>query len=55
MGYKTQYEKDVAYLAKIDRLLSKRVEFLAYFVALVACLAAHIMYCTLLRYMESGK
>ena len=47
MGYKTQYEKDVAYLAKIDRLLSKRVEFLAYFVALVACLAAHLMYCAL--------
>ncbi|MBP5281316.1 MAG: GGDEF domain-containing protein [Lachnospiraceae bacterium] len=47
MNQKTQYEKDVEYIAKIDQLLSKRVEFLAYFVALVACLAAHAMYCAL--------
>jgi len=44
MTNKTQYEKDVEYIAKIDGMLSKRVEFLAYFVALVACLAAHVLY-----------
>ena len=44
MTYKNQYEKDVAYIAKIDHLLSQKVEFLAYFVALVACLAAHLTY-----------
>ena len=44
MNYKAQYEKDVAYIARIDNVLSKKVEFLAYFVALVACLAAHAMY-----------
>ena len=44
MNHKAQYEKDVAYIARIDNMLSKKVEFLAYFVALVACLAAHAMY-----------
>lgn len=44
MAKKTQNEKDLEYIAKIDQLLSKKVEFLAYFVALIACLAAHVLY-----------
>lgn len=47
MTYENQYEKDVAYIAKIDRLLSKEIEFWAYCVAFVACLAAHVTYFTL--------
>ena len=47
MDHKTQYDRDLAYIARIDNMLSLKVEFLAYFVALVACLVAHVTYCAL--------
>ena len=39
-----QYNKDMQFIEKIDKLVSKRVVFFAYFFALAACLLAHSLY-----------
>ncbi|WP_303805682.1 GGDEF domain-containing protein [Ruminococcus flavefaciens] len=44
MYTKENYEKDLGFIEKMDHLVSRRIEFIAYFFALAACLAAHILY-----------
>lgn len=47
-----KYQKDLAFLKKMEHLISQRIEFLAYFVAFSACLALHIAY--LLLFAATG-
>lgn len=47
MYTKEQYSKDLLFIEKIDRLISRKIQFFAYFFALAACLAAHILYLVL--------
>ena len=47
-----KYQKDLAFLEKMNHLISQRIEFLAYFVAFSACLAVHIAY--LLLFAATG-
>lgn len=39
-----QYENDLRFIAKIDNLISKKIEFLLYFVGLVSCMITHTIY-----------
>ena len=39
-----QYSKDLLFLEKIDKLVARKVEFLAYFFPIAACLGAHTLY-----------
>ena len=52
MYTKEKYENDLKFIGKIDQLVSRRIEFLAYFFALAACLAAHILY--LFLFLKAG-
>jgi hypothetical protein len=54
MYTKEKYEKDILFIERIERLISRRIEFLAYFFALSACLAAHTLYLVLF-YMAGIK
>ncbi|MBP5260596.1 MAG: GGDEF domain-containing protein [Clostridiales bacterium] len=47
MNRKDQQSRDIRYIDKIDRLLSRNVVSAAYYFALVSCLLAHIMYVVL--------
>ncbi|MCR5816882.1 MAG: GGDEF domain-containing protein [Ruminococcus sp.] len=44
MPAKQNYQKDLDYIAKIDKFVSPKVEFMGYFLTLAACLAAHALY-----------
>ena len=44
MPKEQSYEKDLQFIEKIDKLVSRKVEFMAYFFSLAACLAAHTLY-----------
>ena len=47
MYNETQYKNDLLFIEKIERIFSKRFEFMSYLIGLAACLAAHILYCIL--------
>ena len=47
MYTKEQYDKDTEFIRKMDSFVTRRIEFIAYFFVLAACLAAHILYITL--------
>ncbi len=40
----SQSEKDLQFIDKADRLTKQGIEFIAYFIGLVSCLAVHILY-----------
>ncbi len=44
MSNDIQYNKDLQFIDKIDRMLSRRMDYAAYIFGLAACLAAHVMY-----------
>ncbi len=52
MYTKEKYNKDLAFIQKIDHLISRKIEFLVYFIGFSACLAVHIAY--LLLFAATG-
>jgi len=42
-----KYRKDLTFIEKIDHLISRKIEYLTYFVGFSACLIAHIIYLAL--------
>ena len=42
-----QYKKDLAHIGKIDAMISRKIDLIAYFFALSACFAAHTLYLAL--------
>lgn len=47
MTREEQYTKDLQFIERTDRLLSRNIEFAAYFFALFACAVAHLLYLVL--------
>ena len=47
-----QYKDDLAFIERMDSKVSKRVVFFMYFLPLIACLAAHMLYLTLFAAAE---
>ena len=47
-----QYEKDLSFIDKIEKLISKKIEFMLYFGGLVSCMIAHVLYCALFYYFQ---
>ena len=41
---KQEYKKDLAFINKIERMISSKVELVAYYCGLISCLFAHIFY-----------
>jgi diguanylate cyclase (GGDEF)-like protein len=45
-----EYKKDLLFISKIESLMSKKVEYVAYYFGFVSCLLAHVMYLLIFRH-----
>ncbi|MBE5959079.1 MAG: GGDEF domain-containing protein [Lachnospiraceae bacterium] len=50
MYSKQEYEKDMQFIAKINNLASRKLEYVAYYFGFVSCLLAHVMYLFIFRH-----